>query len=191
MEAEVLRGLSAGLKGTVLRVAGCIGPFDVKVGTSTLLVNAYQESLPFYVDGKINMVDVDEVARAHVEALKIESLKPVYTIAHHNTTVREFLELVSDRYGVRMPKRVPYFVAKPVTQIIERLAVRRRKRVRIPMEFIEMMAYGEHLPAPTRETGLIEFTTPLEESVARAVDWYVRHGFLKAKNENGKGSHGT
>ena len=159
--------------------SACIGPFDVKVGTGSILVGALNRSLPYYVDGRFNFIDVEDVARAHVMALKAPSLQERYILGHHDTSVRSFLTLVAGRYDVPVPRRLPMTLAYPWAWLAEQYHSRRKSRAAIPLEFVEMLRHErQHDSTPARRD-LYDYNTPIEQTLDKAYHWYKKYRYIR------------
>ena len=89
MEKEVERELESGMGGTILNVAGCLGPGDIKMGTGFFVVEMANGTLEEYVDGRINFVDSEDVAEAHIAAALHGAPSRRYIVGNHNTTVSQ------------------------------------------------------------------------------------------------------
>lgn len=187
MEEKFFSSLSTDLEGTVLCPSACFGPFDFKMGTGGLLVGAIRGSLPYYVDGNFNIIDVEDVARAHVAAL--ESPRPAkrYLLSHHDLRVSEFLQILVARYSAKMPRRIPMAVGYPWGVISEHLHAQKKSRTPIPVEFLDMLKAKKSKPiqtstAPVHWTlpaeSLCEIKTPLIETLDKSYHWYRKYKFL-------------
>jgi hypothetical protein len=62
MECEVDRARRRGLSTVTLMPGGCMGPGDVRLGTGAVLVGVVRGALSWWVDGVVNLVDIEDVA---------------------------------------------------------------------------------------------------------------------------------
>lgn len=173
MEQEVEAARARGLPVVTLLPGGCVGPNDVRVGTGAFIVGVVRGLLPWLVDGTVNMVDVADVARAHVRAARAES-GARYCLGGHDMRLRALLERVQRRYGGRVPAlELDPEEARARAEADERAAAPRRERVPVPREMVDLITTGQPVSNARAERELgIEFT-PLDEALDRAHAWFA------------------
>lgn len=178
MENEVERARRAGLDAVTLLPGGCIGPGDLRLGTASVIVGVVRGLLPWWVDGYVNLVDVTDVARAHVAA---GSATPGtrYALAGHTVRVPVLLETIARRYGGVVPDReLSADEARARSLADEIAAAPRRERVPIPREFVDMAVHGQRVSNARAEADLGLSLTPLDRALDRAHAWLTRFGFV-------------
>ena len=94
MEREVERAQDRGLDAVTLLPGGCIGPGDLRVGTASVIVGVVRGLMTWWVDGKVNLVDVGDAARAHVAAAKATPHRR-YALAGSTVCVKTLLRTVA------------------------------------------------------------------------------------------------
>lgn len=178
MEREVDAARGRGLSAVTLMPGGCIGPWDVRLGTGALLVGVVRGGLPWWVDGTVNMVDVGDVARAHVAAAKATP-SDRYLLGGHNITVGRLLRVIAARFGGSVPSHeLSPRVARVRANAEEQEAAQHRRRVPVPREFVDMVTTGQPVSSARARTELGLTTTPLIEALDRAHAWFVRHSYI-------------
>lgn len=105
MERRVDAWRERGMGVVSLVTGGCMGPGDLRLGTTGILLMALRSALPFWVDGWVNLVDVRDVARGHVAAVDAPGAR--YCLGGRNIRMRDLLSRVAERYGV--PSRRPRY----------------------------------------------------------------------------------
>src|SRR5262245_41105033 len=95
MEAEVYRAVALGQAVVALCPTVVFGPGDVKPTSGTVLLALARGLLPAYVEGRINIVDVRDVAMAHVAALERGRTGERYILSGQNTTIGAALTLAA------------------------------------------------------------------------------------------------
>jgi dihydroflavonol-4-reductase len=178
MEREVDRARRRGLDVITLMPGGCIGPWDVRLGTGAILVGAVRGLLPWWVEGVINLVDVGDVARAHVTAAKY-ARDARYCLTGHDVTVGWLLEHLVARFGGTVPAlRLSAEEARAVAEADERAAAPTRRRVAVPRELVDMATTGQRVCSARARAQLGFEASPLDASLDRAHDWFRRYGYL-------------
>ncbi len=180
MEREVEAAEARGLRAVTVIPGGCIGPWDVRCGTGGFLVGTVRGELPWYVDGIVNLVDVGDVARAHVRAASAAPGSR-YVVGGHTITVGSLLGQIIGRYGGRMPpERLDPGPARERADSDERAAAPERRRVAVPRELVDLIVTGQPVSSEraVRELGL--GFEPLADALDRAHDWYRRFRYIPA-----------
>jgi dihydroflavonol-4-reductase len=178
MQKEVERARWRGLSVVTLMPGGCLGPWDVRLGTGSVLVGVVRGSLPWWVDGVVNLVDVGDVARAHLAAATT-SASDCYCLGGHDVRVGWLLRHVAERYGGRVPEtELSADAARARADADESRAAPRRERVAVPREFVDLVTSGQSVSSARAEAELGIATTPLDVALDRAHAWFVRHSYL-------------
>lgn len=178
MEREVERARGAGLDAVTLLPGGCIGPGDLRVGTSAIIVGVVRELMPWWVDGLVNIVDVGDVASAHVAAAR-PTPRARYVLGGHTLRVGSLLRRIAQRYGGAVPEvELGHDEARARALADEREAAPKRQRVPIPRELVDMAVTGQRVSneRATRDLGFV--LTPLDDALDRAHGWLSRFGFV-------------
>ena len=178
MEREVDLARRRGLDVVTMLPGGCIGPWDVRVGTGSILVGVVRGLLPWWVDGVVNLVDVGDVASAHV-AVATGKVADRYCVTGHDVRIGALLYHLASRYGGRAPKRqLSADEARAQADADEREAAPRRQRVAVPRELVDMATGGQPVSSARARVELGLKPAALDASFDRAHAWFVRHGYL-------------
>lgn len=182
MERELEAHLGRGLDAVTILPGACIGPLDVRVGTGGLLLGAVHGSLPWWVDGLVNVVDVGDVARAHVSAAKLAKAGDRFCVAGSTVELGDLLKKIVARYGGHIPPH-PISIADARTRAdaAEREAEATRTRVPFPRELVDLIAVGQPISSERAVSELGLRFRPLPETLDRAWSWFVRHRYLPAR----------
>jgi dihydroflavonol-4-reductase len=182
MEQELEGWMSRGLSASIMLAGGCLGPWDLRLGTGGVLVALARGELPWWVDGWASLVDVDDVARAHVEAA-LQRAHGRFCLSGHDLWVRDLLSMVAARWGGRVPgPPLSPEAARARADAEEQEAAAQRLRVPVPRELVDMALAGQPVSSrrAARELGFAP--RPLEETLDRAHAFYVRCRLLR-RNE--------
>jgi len=167
----------------ILCPTGCMGRYDYKVGTGFFVLGMASRKLDFFVDGDINIVDAQDVARASIATATLERAPDSRLIvAGHNVRVAELLERMSQRYGVPMPARqLSAEEGYALAESEERRCLESgRGRPRLTREMVDVVVHGQFVDdSKTRE---VLGTSPvgLLQTLDEAREWYGQNGYLKA-----------
>ena len=189
MEREVERAQDRGLDAVTLLPGGCIGPGDLRVGTASVIVGVVRGLMTWWVDGKVNLVDVGDAARAHVAAAKATPHRR-YALAGSTVCVKTLLRTVARRYGGTLPElELGADEARARASAEERAAAPKKERVTIPRELVDMATTGQVVSNARAEAELGFAPRPLEESLDRAHAWLTRFGLLPKRTTEAEKGH--
>lgn len=182
MEREVERARRAGLDAVTLLPGGCIGPGDLRLGTASVIAGVIRGELPWWVDGRVNLVDVGDVARAHVAAAS-KTPEARYAVAGHTLRVPALLATIARRYGGTVPElELTADEARARSLDDERAAAPQKARVAIPREFVDMAVHGQRVSNARAEADLGLSFTPLDQALDRAHAWLSSFGFVPRRS---------
>jgi dihydroflavonol-4-reductase len=172
MESEVLRAAANGVPALVLNPTAVFGPGDVHLTLARALLAAARGTIPFWFQATLNVVDVRDVAAAHVRAAEVGRLGERTLLGGHNLALRELLERATRLAGRRPPRwEIPLGLVEAVGTAASRIP--------------GMVGGSGHLQAvrtwqgydtskARRELGLTP--RPLEETLSDALEWLQQHG---------------
>ncbi len=164
--------------------SGCVGPWDARAGTGRLLLGVVREELPFYVEGTVALVDVEDVAAAHVAAAAHPAPRARYCLGGHAVRVGALLETIAARYGGAVPSERGLAAARAEADAAERAAVTRRGRVVVPRELVDLVEHGQAVSNDAAREDLGFAPRPLQASLDRAHEWYRSQGYLRTRKES-------
>lgn len=178
MEREVERARQAGLDAVTLMPGGCVGPGDLRLGTASVIVGVVRGLLPWWVDGLVNVIDVGDVARAHVAAAG-PTPHHRYALAGHTLRVPSLLRHIAQRYGGTVPElELGADEARARALADEQAAAPRRERVAVPRELVDMATSGQRVSNARARAELSLELTPLDQALDGAHAFLSRFGFV-------------
>lgn len=156
-----------------------LGPGDWRpTPTGRMVLDVVRGKMRATLGGGINVVDVRDVARAHVAALERGRPGERYLIGACNLSLTELFTLIGRAAGRPAPRlRLPYAVALAAGLVDEALSRRRGSVPAIPLEGVRMARHEMHVDTGKAERELQFRPGPVERAVADAVAWYRRHGY--------------
>lgn len=179
LESERLVAEATGIEALALNPDYVLGAWDLKPTSGAMILAAARRWLPLYPKGGKCFVDADDAAAAHVAALTRGEPGQRYLLGNHNATYAELLGITA-----RITGRRPPLVGVP-RRLVRAAGVVGRVASRIdPHRFAGL---EPHVLASTSqeryrtgararaELGLP--STPLEESVDKALRWFKDHGY--------------
>lgn len=180
MESDLYRAAVAGQQVVALCPTAVFGPGDVKPTSGTILLALARGLLPAYVEGRTNIVDVRDVAHAHVAALERARAGERYILSGQNTTIGAALTLAARLAGVPAPRtRLPAALALLAGKLGELAALAVPGRPFLPFsEAIEMIRHGQHYDGAKAQRDLGLASRPLEETLRDTLEWFREHGYL-------------
>lgn len=183
IEAEALAANGRDLEVVVLNPTGIFGELDVKAGTGFLIVAVGNGLLPFFVEGKTNVIDADDLAHAHIAAAERGRPGERYIIGGHDLLTSELLERVAEILDVPFTsKPVPCWLAGAAATFAEmrQHALRDGGRPFLARELVDVVRFGRWVDTTksVRDLGLAP-PTPLHTTLKKACDWYVRHRYVR------------
>jgi dihydroflavonol-4-reductase len=181
METRALEGAAEGLPIVVLNPTAVFGDYDVKPTSGSLLIALAKGRLPVVFDAKMNVVDVRDVARAQIAAMKKGVVGERYVVGGHNTTVWAFTHLVAQLAHVRPPiLRLPLVLGRWAAYASEYLGryLLHQNRPMIPHVGIDFLEHGMHYDTRKAQKKFALNPTLLEETLERALTWFKRNGYV-------------
>jgi dihydroflavonol-4-reductase len=166
-ECAALDAAASGLPVVVVNPCAPVGMRDIRPSSSgRRILDVLNGKLPSYLDGGINHIAVDDVARGHILAAQQGRSGQRYILGNRNLLLHDFLDLVEHASGVPAPHRRSAF---------NPLAFLRRKP----------SSAGGAKPAALvcdcskaiSELGLPQ--TSLDMAFYQAVRWFRENGYLE------------
>jgi dihydroflavonol-4-reductase len=121
-EVEVLRLVARGLPAVMVNPAHVLGPGDPGRSSTALVRRFLRREIPIYVDGTLNIVAVEDVARGHLLADEVGRVGERYILGNRNFTLDRLFADLSRLSGieppaVRLPPRAAFALASAATWI--------------------------------------------------------------------------
>jgi dihydroflavonol-4-reductase len=181
-EEEARAFVGKGLPIVITNPSTPVGEMDIKpTPTGQIIVDFLNGKMPAYVDTGLNLIDVHDVAIGTILAGEKGKIGERYILGNRNVTLKEMLRILSQITGKPAPKvQIPYGVAWLAVGM-ENLVVDRilRRAPAHPFEGVKMAKKRMFFDASkaVRELGLPQ--SPVEDALARAVQWFRAQGYVK------------
>ena len=160
-----------------------VGPNDHKpTPTGTMILNfARGRMFAKPPSGGLNLVAVEDVARAHVSALRYGNVGERYILGGENLMLDEVWEMLSEITGKPVPRvRIPTPLLYTIAYVDEmRCFVRRNAEPLAPLEGVRMAQERMFVDSSKAQRELDFKPGPVRGALERAVAWYRDRGYLK------------
>ena len=172
MEVEALAAAQWGVAALALCPVAVFGPGDVHMSVSETLVMTARGRMPFYVDASLSVIDVRDVAVAHVTAVERGHAGERYILSAHNLTLQEGLAEFARGAGVRPPR---IRISPPV---LNALIAGGQLLPGSPVGYLRTMRLWQPVSNAKAVAELGLTTRPFDETVAGALAWFRARGVL-------------
>jgi len=179
-EQEAIQAAQAGQSVVILNPTTPIGPNDAKpTPTGRIFVDFLNGRFPAYMDTGLNLVDVSEVARAHVAALTKGQPGHRYILGGENLTLKQILDKMAAITGLPSPTvKIPVAVAATYAFFEEWITGRiRGKEPRATLEEVMMGRKKMYASSAHAQQELGFRIAPVYPAMRAAIEWFRAHGY--------------
>jgi len=180
-EIEAKKICEKGLPLVIVNPTLVIGVRDCKPTPSgALLVDIANGAMPGYIEGAINVIDVEDVARGQILAAQKGRIGERYLFGNENLFVGDFFNLIAEIAGVKPPKRkIPYKVALFLGYLFQVGARITKNPPIVSVSQVRLGKMGEHFDCSkaVNELGLKQ--TPIKKTIEKAINWFRENGYIK------------
>jgi dihydroflavonol-4-reductase len=183
-EQEALQAAAGGQQVMILNPTSPIGTNDLKpTPTGQIIVDFLNRRFPAYMDTGLNLVDVREVARAHVSAAEKGRPGERYILGGENLTLKQILDKMSAITGLPSPTtRVPHAVAMSFAYFDQFFTgMLRGKEPRATVESVRMGKKKMYASSAKAEQELGFRLLPVYQALRAAIEWFREHGYAPAE----------
>ncbi len=179
-EQEAVCAAGQGQQVVILNPTTPIGPNDAKpTPTGRIFVDFLNGKFPAYVDTGLNLVDVSEIARAHVLALTKGTPGRRYILGGENLTLKQILDKMSAITGIPSPTvEIPFAIAATYAFFEEWITGRIRGREpRATLEEVRMGRKKMFASSAHAQQELGFKVVPVYPAMRAAIEWFRSHGY--------------
>ena len=179
-EQEAIKAAQGGQQVIILNPTTPIGSNDRKpTPTGRIVVDFLNGKFPAYMDTGMNLVDVSEVARAHVLALTNGTPGKRYILGGENLTLKQILDKMAAITGIPSPTvKIPFVVAATYAFFEEWITGRiRGKEPRASLEEVRMGRKKMFASSARAEQELGFQIKPVYPAMRAAIDWFRANGY--------------
>jgi dihydroflavonol-4-reductase len=182
-EQQAIAAAQDGQRVIILNPTTPIGPNDRKpTPTGRIFVDFLNGKFPAYMDTGLNLVDVSEVAGAHVAALTKGQAGHRYILGGENLTLKQILDKMSAITGIPSPNvKIPFAVAATYAFFEEWITGRIRGREpRATLEEVRMGRKKMYASSAHAQQELGFRITPVYPAMRSAIEWFRANGYAPA-----------
>ena len=180
-ENEAKKLCEKGLPLVIVNPTLVIGVRDRKPTPSgALIVDIVNRDMPGYIEGAINVIDVEDVARGQIQAAQKGKIGERYIFGNENLFVGDFFKLIAEIAGVDPPKlKIPYRIALLLGYIFQLGARITKKPPIVSVSQVRLGRMGEHFDCSKAVNGLGLKQTPIKKTIEKAINWFSKNGYIK------------
>jgi dihydroflavonol-4-reductase len=177
-EQEVQRAVAQGSDVVTVNPAVVIGPGDLNQISGSAVIELARGNIPVYPAGGVTIIDVRDVAAAHLAAAEKGRTGERYLLGAADLSTKALQKLIANIVGVPAPTiAVPPAVTPLVALAAENL---RRLGITLPMDATQIRLSARNIyfdcHKAWRELG--EPQIDIQQSLKDTYDWYVDHGVI-------------
>lgn len=180
-EQVVLDAAKAGTNIVMVNPTAPIGEQDIKpTPTGRIVLDFLKGKFPAYVETGLNLVDVKEVAQAHVAAYERAEPGERYILGGENLTLKQVLDKLSAISGVPSPTvKLPYAVAF-VSGMFDTFFTGMvfHKEPRVTLDAVRMGRKKMWASSAKAERDLGWKPSPIDGALRRATEWFKANGYV-------------
>jgi len=174
--------LKQGLPLVVVRPSLVLGEQDIyPTPSGQLVLDVLQGKYLFYLEGGINLIDINDVTAGHRAAMERGKIGESYNLGnnHNNISLQELFSLIGEIGSVSAPRfKIPYPAALAFSYACLFMAnyITHKPPLLAPgaLQVLQLFKKMDSTKA-VRELGLPQ--TPLRETITRTIDWYRENGY--------------
>ncbi len=188
-EQQAIAAAQDGQEVMILNPTTPIGPNDSKpTPTGRIFVDFLNRKFPAYMDTGLNLVDVSEVARTHVDALSMGRPGRRYILGGENLTLKQILDKMSVITGIPSPTiKIPFGVAATYAFFEELITGKiRGKEPRATLEEVRMGRKKMFASSARAQQELGFRIVPVYPAMRAAIEWFRANGYAPAESEGAK-----
>ena len=161
-----------------------IGPYDSLPSSGKMIIAIAKGKLKFFSDGGRNIVYVNDVATAIINALEMGEIGKYYIAGNKNLSYKEFFTKVSNIVHTKAPKvRIPNWATKSFGYILEKSAIVLHKQplISYPMARISCEKQFAESKEAIQELNMPQ--TPVSVAISECFDWFLKNGYCNKQED--------
>ncbi len=179
-EVESLKFVEQGLPLVIVNPSVVVGPGDIYLSSTAFIQWYCKKKFPGYMDGTMNIVDVEDVAEGHLLAAEKGRVGERYILGNTNLTINELFDMLERLTGISRPKmKIPYTFALISGYLVERiLGIGFPNYSTMDVDSVKLSKYKWFVDSSKAENELGYKKSDIEQSIKKTVDWFKENGYL-------------
>lgn len=170
--AEVLNAFNKGLDGIIVHPSGIIGPYQFKLThTGQMFLNFIKSNICFYIDGAYDFVDVRDVAKGIILALKFGKSGENYILSGERITIEEIIIIIEKIKSKKIKIKIPIDIAKTLSPLIESYYNFTKKTPTLTKYTLYTLNSNSNISCEKAKKELFYSPMPIEESIKDTIFW--------------------
>ena len=165
----------AGADVVIVNPSTPVGERDIKpTPTGQIVVDFLRKKFPAYVDTGLNVVDVRECARGHIQAMERGRSGERYILGGENLSLKQILDKLAAITGLPSPRvKLPYAVAY-ATGMVDTMftGYLRGKEPRVTLDAVRMGRKKMYVSSAKAEAELGFKAGSADDGLRRAAEWF-------------------
>ncbi len=189
-EQQAIAAAQDGQQVIILNPSTPVGAWDAKpTPTGRIFVDFLNHKFPAYMGTGLNLVDVAEVARAHVAALTLGTPGRRYILGGENLTLKQILDKMSAITGIPSPTmKVPFAVALTYAFFEEWITGHiLGHEPRATLEEVRMGRKKMFASSARAQQELGFRIVPVYPAMRAAIDWFRANGYAPPASAQAQG----
>lgn len=180
-ECEALKFYQRGLPLVIVNPAVVLGVQDIRPTPSgKILLDVLNRKMPGYIDGGMNLVDVEDVARGHILAAQKGRVGERYILGNENLPMNDYFKLIEEVSGIKAPRfKIPYPAALIMGYMYQFVANITKKQPVLTAPAVRMGSKYAYFDVSKAVNELDLPQTPVKTTIEKAVNWYRENGYVK------------
>lgn len=176
-EVEVRKAVERGLDCVIVNPAVVTGPGDLYRGFGDLAIRIARGQVPVYPPGGVSIIDVRDVAAAHVAAAERGRTGERYILSHLNMPYRDIMAALARAAGKNPPRiGIPGWLMRIAARLVD---VGRALRLPIPATGNQLRLSARDLYYDGGKAARALHAPEIgAETLADTVKWYVERGMI-------------
>jgi dihydroflavonol-4-reductase len=170
---KVFKSVKKGLNAVVVYPSGVIGPFDFQISRMGALIRSILHgNKTFYIEGGYNFVDVRDVARGILLALKKGKKGDDYLLSGNNISIHSLYKIVARITKTKGPRfKIPTSVIKFIAPFAETVYKMFRKQSVLTRYAIKVVNSNYHAISNKAKKQLGYKYRDIKDTVKDTIDW--------------------
>ncbi len=178
-EQEVFRGVKLGLPAVLVNPSVVIGQRDIHVHGGQIIRDVARKRIFYYTSGGMNVVYVDDVVRAHLQAARQGRIGERYILGGENLALREiFYTVAMIAGGIKPLFKLPSVAAKTLAATVEAIGNILNVKPWVTRELLAGIGMQTLFTSEKAQRELGYRTTPFREALQKTFEWYRENGYL-------------